>query len=577
MIIRFAGDSGDGMQLTGDRFTSETAPSSATTSRRSRTSRPRSARRPARCPASPGFQVHFADHDILTPGDQPDVLVAMNPAALKTNLGDLPKGGTLIVNTDAFNERNLQKAGYATNPLDGRLARRLPRARGRAHVDDGRGAEGHRRDHVARGRALEELLRARPDVVALPAGRSRGRSRSSSRSSRSGPRSSRRTRGRFKAGYNYGETSEDFAVSYEVAPAPARARARTGRSPATRRPRYGLLAASQARPACPLFLGAYPITPASDDPRGAVAATRTSASRRSRPRTRSRPSARPSARRSAARSAVTTSAGPGHRRSRRRRSVSRSMVELPLVDRRRPARRPVDRHADEDRAGRPAAGDVRPERRVAGADRRRRRRPASASTLAIEACAHRAQVHDPGRLPLGRVPRERLGAVADPGRRRPARHRRGSRTRPTAATASTRTSATPRRSPGRGRSRARPASSTGSAASRRRTSPATSATTRTTTTGCSAARGEGRRDRGRHPGARGLRSRRRASSLILGWGSTYGAIGAAARAASQSGGIRSRTPTSATSTRSRRNTRRRPAALRRRCSSRRSTSASCAC
>ena len=69
-------------------------------------------------PGVSGFQLHFADHDILTPGDRPDVLVAMNPAALKTNLKDLPKGGTLIVNTDAFNERNLEKAGYAANPLE---------------------------------------------------------------------------------------------------------------------------------------------------------------------------------------------------------------------------------------------------------------------------------------------------------------------------------------------------------------------------------------------------------------------------------------------------------------------------
>ena len=119
-------------------------------------------------PGVSGFQVHFADHDIFTPGDQPNVLVAMNPAALKTNLADLPKGGMLIVNTDAFNDRNLQKAGYEASPLDGRLARGLPRARGGAHVDDGRGAEGGRGDHLPRGGAVEELLRARPDAVALP-------------------------------------------------------------------------------------------------------------------------------------------------------------------------------------------------------------------------------------------------------------------------------------------------------------------------------------------------------------------------------------------------------------------------
>src|SRR5216117_4027238 len=117
VTIRFAGDSGDGMQLTGGRFTSETAIIGNDIS--TLPDFPAEIRAPAgSLPGVSGFQLHFADHDILTPGDAPNVLVAMNPAALKTNLKDLPKGGTLIVNADAFNERNLQKAGYATNPLD---------------------------------------------------------------------------------------------------------------------------------------------------------------------------------------------------------------------------------------------------------------------------------------------------------------------------------------------------------------------------------------------------------------------------------------------------------------------------
>ena len=141
VIIRFAGDSGDGMQLTGDRFTSETALMGNDLA--TFPDFPAEIRAPAgSLPGVSGFQVHFADHDIFTPGDQPNVLVAMNPAALKTNVTDMPKGATLIVNTDAFNDRNLQKAGYEASPLERRLARRLPRARGRAHVDDGRGAEG---------------------------------------------------------------------------------------------------------------------------------------------------------------------------------------------------------------------------------------------------------------------------------------------------------------------------------------------------------------------------------------------------------------------------------------------------
>jgi hypothetical protein len=117
VVIRFAGDSGDGMQLTGGQFTSETALLGNDLS--TFPDFPAEIRAPAgSLPGVSGFQLHFADHDILTPGDRPDVLVAMNPAALKTNLKDLVKGGTLIVNRDAFTERNLDKAGYTANPLE---------------------------------------------------------------------------------------------------------------------------------------------------------------------------------------------------------------------------------------------------------------------------------------------------------------------------------------------------------------------------------------------------------------------------------------------------------------------------
>src|SRR5438094_6834121 len=117
VTIRFAGDSGDGMQLTGTQFTNTSAIMGNDIS--TLPDFPAEIRAPAgSLPGVSGFQLHFADFDILTPGDEPNVLVAMNPAALKTNLKDLPKGGQLIVNTDAFNDRNLQKAGYATNPLE---------------------------------------------------------------------------------------------------------------------------------------------------------------------------------------------------------------------------------------------------------------------------------------------------------------------------------------------------------------------------------------------------------------------------------------------------------------------------
>src|SRR3982751_6825736 len=117
VVIRFAGDSGDGMQLTGGQFTSETAVMGNDLS--TYPDFPAEIRAPAgSLPGVSGFQLHFADHDIFTPGDAPNVLVAMNPAALKTNLKDLPPRGTLVVDVDAFTDRNLQKAGYDGNPLD---------------------------------------------------------------------------------------------------------------------------------------------------------------------------------------------------------------------------------------------------------------------------------------------------------------------------------------------------------------------------------------------------------------------------------------------------------------------------
>src|SRR5947208_8237289 len=117
VIVRFAGDSGDGMQLTGSQFTSDAALLGNDIS--TLPDFPAEIRAPAgSLPGVSGFQLHFADHDILTPGDAPNVLVAMNPAALKTNVADLPKGGSLIVDADAFTERNLQEAGHAKGPAE---------------------------------------------------------------------------------------------------------------------------------------------------------------------------------------------------------------------------------------------------------------------------------------------------------------------------------------------------------------------------------------------------------------------------------------------------------------------------
>jgi 2-oxoglutarate ferredoxin oxidoreductase subunit alpha len=258
VTIRFAGDSGDGMQLTGGRFTSETALIGNDLS--TLPDFPAEIRAPAgSLPGVSGFQLHFADHDILTPGDAPDVLVAMNPAALKTNLRDLPKGGTLIVNRDAFTERNLEKAGYDASPLD-----------------DGSLDEYHVHEVPLTTLTLEALKEV--DVTKREAERSKnmfalglmswlyhrpteGTVEYLERKFASKPAIAEANVKAFKAGWAYGETSEDFVVSYEVAPAalpPGTYRNITGNQALG----LGLIAAS-VKSGLPLFLGAYPITPAS--------------------------------------------------------------------------------------------------------------------------------------------------------------------------------------------------------------------------------------------------------------------------------------------------------------------------
>jgi len=259
VIIRFAGDSGDGMQLTGDRFTSETA--ALGNDLATFPDFPAEIRAPAgSLPGVSGFQVHFADHDILTAGDRPDVLVAMNPAALRTNLGDLPKGATIIVNTDAFGDRTLQKAGYAESPLeDGSL--------GDYHVHEValtsmtvgalKGIDGITSREAERSKnffalGLMSWLYHRPVEGTLAFIEQKFAKR---------PEIVDANTKAFRAGWNYGETSEDFAVSYEIAPAPLAPgtyRQITGNTAIS----YGLIAAAKLAK-LPLFLGAYPITPAS--------------------------------------------------------------------------------------------------------------------------------------------------------------------------------------------------------------------------------------------------------------------------------------------------------------------------
>ena len=259
VTIRFAGDSGDGMQLTGARFTSETAVFGNDLS--TLPDFPAEIRAPAgSLPGVSGFQIHFADHDILTPGDRPNVLVAMNPAALKTNVNDLPKGGTLIVNVDAFTERNLDKAGYASNPLeDGSLAdyqvHAIPLTTMTLEAVKESGLTSREAERCKNMFALGLMswLYTRPTETTIDEIKRKFVRR---------PEIADANIRAFQAGYAFGETTEAFAVQYEVAPAkmtPGVYRNVTGNQALAR----GLVAAS-VKSGLPLFLGAYPITPASD-------------------------------------------------------------------------------------------------------------------------------------------------------------------------------------------------------------------------------------------------------------------------------------------------------------------------
>ena len=259
VVIRFAGDSGDGMQLTGDRFTSETAQLGNDIS--TLPNFPAEIRAPAgTLPGVSSFQVHFADTDILTPGDAPNVLVAMNPAALKANLADLPRGADIIVNTDEFTKRNLAKVGYTDNPLadgtlDGYAVHEVGltsmTVKALAEHDISKKDAERAKNMFALGLLswlfsrpydstlafLERKFAARPELAAA-------------------------NTAAFKAGWNFGETTEDFSVRYEVAPAtmpPGTYRNINGNTALA----LGVVAAG-VRSGLPVFVGAYPITPASD-------------------------------------------------------------------------------------------------------------------------------------------------------------------------------------------------------------------------------------------------------------------------------------------------------------------------
>src|SRR5215469_3917678 len=261
VIVRFAGDSGDGMQLAGSRFTDATAVLGNDLA--TLPNFPAEIRAPAGTLAGvSAFQIHFASRDILTPGDAPNVLVAMNPAALKANLTELERGATIIVNEDAFSKRNLEKAGYPANPLeDGSLAayrvHRIPMTtlttKAVEGVDEASTRDASRAKNLFALGVLSWLYGRPTDVTKRWIEQKFARN----------PAVMAANLTAFNAGWAFGETTELLDVQYRVKPA-------TGVKPGTYRNvngttalALGLIAAS-VRSGLPLLLASYPITPASE-------------------------------------------------------------------------------------------------------------------------------------------------------------------------------------------------------------------------------------------------------------------------------------------------------------------------
>ena len=259
VTIRFAGDSGDGMQLTGPQFTNTTAILGNDLS--TLPDYPAEIRAPAGTLFGvSGFQIHFGSTEINTPGDQCDVLVAMNPAALKVNLHSLIDGGSIIVNTDGFTDKNLKLAGYESNPLkDGSLERYkvyevdITKLTSLALTDMNLSSKAVDRSKNFFALGMMFWMYNRPLEPTLEWIGKKFKDKPEIRESNTRV---------LKAGWNYGETTEIFAARYQVAPAkmaPGRYRNITGNQATA----WGLMAAAQ-RAHLDLFLGSYPITPASD-------------------------------------------------------------------------------------------------------------------------------------------------------------------------------------------------------------------------------------------------------------------------------------------------------------------------
>ena len=259
VVIRFAGDSGDGMQLTGDRFTSEAALFGNDLA--TQPNYPAEIRAPqGTLPGVSSFQIQIADYDILTAGDRPDVLVAMNPAALKANVADLPRGGLIIANSDEFTKRNLAKVGYEANPLDSdELSDYVVQPVAMTTLTLGAvEAIGATKKDGQRAKNMFAL-----GLLSWMYGRELAHSESFIREKFSRkPEIAEANVLALKAGWNYGETTEAFATTYEVSPAKLNSgdyRQISGNTALA----YGIVTAGQLANT-QVILGTYPITPASD-------------------------------------------------------------------------------------------------------------------------------------------------------------------------------------------------------------------------------------------------------------------------------------------------------------------------
>lgn len=259
VTIRFAGDSGDGMQLTGTQFTRTNAVFGNDIS--TFPDFPAEIRAPTgSLPGVSGFQLSFASTDIRTPGDQPDALVAMNPAALKTNIGDLRKGGLVIVDEDEFNATNLKKAAYAANPLDDGSLNDYQLVRVRITNQNELALEGTTLN--AKDRFRSRNFYALGMILWLYGRQMDTTIRWAEQQFRRNPAVLEANLKALRAGYNFGETTEMFRVRYEVPPAqvaPGVYRHISGNEATA----LGFVAAAQ-RSGLSLFYGSYPITPASD-------------------------------------------------------------------------------------------------------------------------------------------------------------------------------------------------------------------------------------------------------------------------------------------------------------------------